>query len=163
MHSTTPIRADSIAKGSPDTMSQIKFKRKDPAPPPYRTSFPNGKKLSAANLKHCIPTGMPIIVIHQRQPVSVQLRPLMKPPNINQSKLPRQPILSLISIHSTTLYHPAARCAIPGQQLLEKNKGSLRILFAFVTVPPSLPAAASRPGAFVSRSFPVTLQGISSS
>ncbi len=81
MHSTTPIRADSIAKGSPDTMSQIKFKRKDPAPPPYRTSFPNGKKLSAANLKHCIPTGMPIIVIHQRQPVSVQLRPLMKPPN----------------------------------------------------------------------------------
>ena len=46
------IRACSRARGSPDSTSQIKFTRNETAPPPYLTSFPKGKKLREASLKH---------------------------------------------------------------------------------------------------------------
>ena len=54
--------------------------------------FSKGKKLSAANLKHCIPTGIPTTVIHQRQPARHQLSPLTAPPNTNHNTFPRHPI-----------------------------------------------------------------------
>src|SRR5699024_6009346 len=91
--STRPNTRCSSASGIPDRINQIIFKMSEPAPPPYCTSFPNEKKLSDANLKHCIPTGIPIIVIHHKQPASPQLSPLTKPPQINHKILPRHPIL----------------------------------------------------------------------
>ena len=63
-----PNTADSIASGIPDTNIQIIFNNKEPDAPPYSTSFPNGKKTSFANLKHCIPIGIPIIVIDHKSP-----------------------------------------------------------------------------------------------
>ena len=92
MQRITPITADSIANGIPDTSNQIIFSNSDPAPPPYTTSLPKGKKLIPANLKHCIPTGIPIIVIHHKQPTKAQLSPPTKPPNINHKILPKHPI-----------------------------------------------------------------------
>ena len=47
-----PITADPAAMGSPVAISQMIFSRREPAPPPYCTSFPKGKKLRDANLKH---------------------------------------------------------------------------------------------------------------
>ena len=91
-HKAVPNARCSSARGRPDTISQMIFKRNEPAPPPYCTSFPKGKKLSAANLKHCIPTGIPTTVIHQRQPARHQLSPLTAPPNTNHNTFPRHPI-----------------------------------------------------------------------
>lgn len=91
----------SIARGKPENMNQRIFRKKEPAPPPYRTSFPKGKKLNEANLKHCIPIGMPMIVIHQRIPAAIQLRPQIAPPKMNQHRFPKKLITSspcLISI-----------------------------------------------------------------
>jgi len=46
-----------------------------------------------ANLKHCKPYGIPIIVIHHKIPESSQPRPLINPPNINHNMFPKNPIL----------------------------------------------------------------------
>src|SRR5699024_621526 len=92
-HSAQPSMACSAASGSPETISQMIFTSSETGPPPYRTSFPKGKKLSDANLKHCIPMGIPIMVIHQRQPARHQLGPLSAPPKINHNRFPRHPIL----------------------------------------------------------------------
>src|SRR5699024_5025727 len=92
-HSVQPSMACSAASGSPETISQMIFTSSETGPPPYRTSFPKGKKLSDANLKHCIPMGIPTMVIHQRQPARHQLRPLSAPPKTNHNRFPRHPIL----------------------------------------------------------------------
>lgn len=89
-HRTIPKTACSTARGRPETNSHRIFSSSDPAPPPYLTSLPNGKKLSTASLKHWIPTGIPMIVMHQRPPARSQLRPARKPPKINHKRLPRQ-------------------------------------------------------------------------
>lgn len=103
MQSRHPIVTCSIASGIPDTSSHIMFTRRETVPPPYSTSFPNGKKERLANLKHCTPTGTPTIVIHQRIPAKIQLTPLTKPPKINHNKFPKHPIfLSFLS--STFLF-----------------------------------------------------------
>ena len=57
-------------------------------PFPYTISFPNGQNAKFANLKHCRPTGIPIIVIHHMQPAKTQASPPSNPPNINQRILP---------------------------------------------------------------------------
>lgn len=107
----------SSAIGNPVTSSQIIFNSKEPAPPPYRTLLPKGKKLRDANLKHCFPTGIPIIVTHQRHPRRHQHNPLIAPPNKNHIKLPRQlinlpPIIwhevGPIQIPPVLLLHPPA-------------------------------------------------------
>src|SRR5699024_8755760 len=92
-HSAAPSTACSTASAKPEKISQSRFRRKEPAPPPQRTSFPKGKKLKAASLKHWVPTGIPTIVTHQRQPARHQLRPLTAPPKTNHNKFPRHPIL----------------------------------------------------------------------
>ena len=55
---------------------------------PYKISFPNGQNAKVANLKHCRPTGIPIIVIHHMQPAKIHASPPSNPPNINQRILP---------------------------------------------------------------------------
>ena len=91
-------------------MIQIRLTRKEKPPPPYTTSFPNGKKARLANLKHCRPTGRPMMVMHQRQPASTQASPPINPPNRNQRIFPivedvykrQSPLpISIARIHST--------------------------------------------------------------
>lgn len=52
MQKITPNKAEPIAIGIPVINNHIIFKIREPAPPPYTTSFPKGKKDSPANLKH---------------------------------------------------------------------------------------------------------------
>lgn len=100
--SKAPKARCSSARGMPDTISQMTLSTKDPAPPPYTTSFPKGKKLSPANLKHCNPIGIPTMVTHQRHPARSQLTPLTAPPKINQQAFPRQPIKHSSCLLSTS-------------------------------------------------------------
>lgn len=93
MHKSSPNTADSTANGIPVIKSQIIFNKREPAPPPYSTSLPKGKKLKLASLKHCMPTGMPTMVMHHRHPAISQLNPLKKPPHMNHIILPRHPII----------------------------------------------------------------------
>ena len=88
----TPQDKCSSESGIPVVSSQMIFKIREGVPPPKLTSFPNGKKERLANLKHCIPIGIPIMVIHQRIPTKNQLRPLSNPPQKNQRIFPRHPI-----------------------------------------------------------------------
>lgn len=88
MHQRQPRMQYPIAISRPKKMIQIRLTRKEKPPPPYTTSFPNGKKARLANLKHCSPTGMPMMVMHQRHPASTQARPPINPPNRNQRTFP---------------------------------------------------------------------------
>lgn len=96
MHRRRPNIADSMARGIPATNNQMIFKSKEPAPPPYTTSFPKGKKHRPANLKHCVPMGIPIMVIQNNTPTRSQLNPLINPPHINHIILPKHPIIRLL-------------------------------------------------------------------
>ena len=52
------------------------------------TVFPNGKSDSFAILKHCLPNGIPIMVMHQIMPRKNQDNAEKKPVNKNQRLLP---------------------------------------------------------------------------
>jgi len=78
---------DNISRNPPQTI-QIILRMNRPAPPPYTTCLPKGHNASPASLKACSPMGMPIIVIQQITPAITQPRAIIKPPNINQIKLP---------------------------------------------------------------------------
>lgn len=88
MQHTTPANAFAAAIGIPDTISQMILAIRLTVPPPYITSFPNGQNASPANLKHCNPTGMPMMDMHHRQPATIHDIPLKNPPKINQSMFP---------------------------------------------------------------------------
>lgn len=90
----SPFTAATIASGIPLTSSQIRLSRNEPTPPPYRTSFPKGKKESPAILKHCIPTGIPMMVMHHSTPAAPQQSPCQNPPQRNQIAFPKQPMQS---------------------------------------------------------------------
>ena len=68
----------------------------DTTPPPYLTSFLNGKNDKEANLKHCNPIGIPIIVIQQIIPARTHDNPLKNPPNKNHNILPTVRIYNLL-------------------------------------------------------------------
>ena len=80
--------ADNADYGIADTISQTMLASRLTAPPPYTTSFPNGKNARLANLKHCSPIGIPMIVMHHRQPDNTHASPLKSPPQTNQSMFP---------------------------------------------------------------------------
>lgn len=88
MQNISPKARCSSANGIPEIISQIMLSMREGAPPPYLISFLNGKKLIDANLKHCSPHGIPIIVMHQIIPAKNQLKPHIRPPNKNQIILP---------------------------------------------------------------------------
>ena len=87
-----PQTTSAIAIGIPVKSSQNIFAIRLIAPPPYVTSLPNGKNASPANLKHCKPIGIPMIVIHQPIPAITHESPAAKPPNINHKIFPSIPI-----------------------------------------------------------------------
>ena len=103
MHQRQPRMQYPIAISRPKKIIQIRLTRKEKPPPPYTTSFPNGKKARLANLKHCRPTGMPMIVMHQRQPASTQARPPINPPNRNQRIFP---IVDTVVTSILAISHP---------------------------------------------------------
>ena len=57
-----------------------------------------GKKLSFANLKHCLPQGMPMMVMHQRIPATAQPNPINNPPKINHKKLARHDMILFLLV-----------------------------------------------------------------
>ena len=92
MHKIHPQTTSAIAIGIPVKSSQNIFAIRLIAPPPYVTSLPNGKNASPANLKHCKPIGIPMIVIHQPIPAITHESPAAKSPNINHKIFPSIPI-----------------------------------------------------------------------
>ena len=92
MHKIHPQTTSAIAIGIPVKSSQNIFAIRLIAPPPYVTSLPNGKNASPANLKHCKPIGIPMIVMHHQIPAITHESPAAKPPNINHKIFPSIPI-----------------------------------------------------------------------
>jgi hypothetical protein len=68
--------------------------RVDTAPPPDTIVFLKGKNDTDANLKHCLPIGIPMIVRHQMIPDRIQAMPLKKPPKTNHRMFPKDFIYS---------------------------------------------------------------------
>ena len=83
----TPKTQYMIASSMPPKTNQRIFNNTLPMESEKIISFPKGKKLRPANLKHWKPTGNPIIVIHQRSPIISHVRPPIKPGIINHNKL----------------------------------------------------------------------------
>ena len=96
MHQAHPIRRLPRAIHHPLTRNQITFTRNETAPPPYSILLPNGQNDMAASLKHCMPIGIPMIVMHQKAPVRTQAMPLIRPPSKNQRILPKSLIYLLL-------------------------------------------------------------------
>lgn len=65
-----------------------KWHESENIPFPYTISFPKGQNARDANLKHCSPTGIPMIVIHHMHPAKIHANPPNTPPNINQRIFP---------------------------------------------------------------------------
>ncbi len=103
IHQRQPITKFARASSIPETRNQMMLTRKDTAPPPYTISFPNGKKETDASLKHCSPIGIPMIVMHQRQPARIHPSPLRIPPNRNQSIFPIKRILENLLFYNDIL------------------------------------------------------------
>lgn len=88
IHNMHPNTAFPNAIGIPKNMIHITFANTDGTPPPYSILFPNGANAIFANLKHCLPYGIPTILIHHNTPEKNHANPLVKPPQINHSMLP---------------------------------------------------------------------------
>ena len=54
------------------------------------TFLPNGQSTRPANLKHCSPHGMPIMVTHNTNPPITYPMAANRPPNNNHTKLPNK-------------------------------------------------------------------------
>lgn len=103
MHHRQPTIRFPSAISHPKNTIQIRFTRNENIPFPYTTSFPKGQNARVANLKHCKPTGIPIIVIHQMHPAKTHASPPSKPPNINQRIFPKVLIKSFLSQYLNSL------------------------------------------------------------
>ena len=88
MHQRKPIIRFPNAISQPKNRIQIKFTKNENIPFPYTISFPKGQNARDANLKHCSPTGIPMIVIHHMHPAKIHASPPNTPPNINQRIFP---------------------------------------------------------------------------
>lgn len=99
MHHKQPTTTFPIAIGMPEIRIQNMFAIRLMVPPPYTTSLPNGQNASPANLKHCTPIGIPIMVMHHKQPAIIHANPLNKPPNINHNMFPNNFILPILISH----------------------------------------------------------------
>ena len=102
-HKSAPMIRWPRAIHIPKKISQITFTRKDTVPPPYSTSRPKGHRDSDANLKHCSPYGMPIMVMHQISPEKHQQIALRSPPKISHNMLPMVLMLPPFTSHTPGL------------------------------------------------------------
>lgn len=99
MHSKTPLNTATHARGIPLKINQKTLAITETLPPPYSISFPNGKKVSDASLKHCLPIGMPMIVMLHRIPASTHEKPSHSPQTRNQIIFPKQLIMYLLLLY----------------------------------------------------------------
>lgn len=83
-----PIAISSIAIAKPPSRIQIILNKNEAPLLPKWISFPNGAADIFANLKHCFPTGTPIIVIDHKTPTTIQVIQLINPPKINHTIFP---------------------------------------------------------------------------
>lgn len=88
MHKIIPHITLYVAIGMPVMSIQNMFAITLNVPSPYTTSFPNGHIDNFENLKHCLPIGMPIIVIHHSRPAKNQIIPSTNPPHKSHIKFP---------------------------------------------------------------------------
>ena len=88
IHHIQPTIRFPSAISQPKNTIHMRFTKNENIPFPYTISFPNGQNANVANLKHCRPTGIPIIVIHHMHPAKTHASPPSNPPNINQRILP---------------------------------------------------------------------------
>lgn len=100
----SPSNKFSKANGIPEIINQNKLAIVLIAPPPYTTRLPNGQNDKPANLKHCMPIGIPMMVIHHNIPAASHDSPLIKPPHINHKILPIK-FISLYSKLYLLLFH----------------------------------------------------------
>lgn len=91
-HSKMPFNRAVSASGMPLKIIQKRLAIKEIVLPPYCTSLPKGQKAREANLKHCRPMGIPMMVMHQRTPARTQERPCHNPQHRNQMIFPKHPI-----------------------------------------------------------------------
>lgn len=91
-HSKIPFSRAVSANGMPLMNIQNTLAIKEIVLPPYCTSLPKGQKAKEASLKHCLPMGIPIMVMHHRIPASTQERPCHSPQHRNQMIFPKHPI-----------------------------------------------------------------------
>ena len=88
IHHIQPTIRFPSAISQPKNTIHMRFTKNENIPFPYTISFPNGQNANVANLKHCRPTGIPIIVIHHMHPAKTHVSLPSYPPNINQRILP---------------------------------------------------------------------------
>ena len=72
MHHRQPRIRFAIAISKPKKTIQITFTKRENIPLPYTISLPNGHIANDANLKHCSPIGIPMIVMHQISPAAAR-------------------------------------------------------------------------------------------
>lgn len=102
IHSNTPFNTATQARGIPLKISQKTLAMTDTLPPPYSISFPNGKNVNDASLKHCLPIGMPMIVMLHRSPAITHEKPSHSPQARNQIIFPKQPMMYLLRLYTSS-------------------------------------------------------------
>lgn len=98
IHPRIPNKQDITPNSQPIINIQIMFSKKVPVPLEKVTSLPKGQNINEANLKHCIPTGMAIIVQQQITPTIPHNTERTNPPNTSHNILPTVFTLLLQSI-----------------------------------------------------------------
>lgn len=91
---TIPDMAEAAASSQPQKSSQKIFNIIEPPEKlPYTISFPKGQSIRDANLKHCNPTGMPMMVMQHNMPAKNHPMAQISPPNISHNILPNKLIV----------------------------------------------------------------------
>lgn len=77
IHHSSPNTQDVIASSQPKINTQRIFSKKLPMLLEKSTSLPKDQNINEANLKHCIPTGMAMIVQQQITPTILQTQTII--------------------------------------------------------------------------------------
>ena len=88
IHQINPMQNETSAISHPHSIIQRIFTRKCPILLLYSILLPNGYNTNPANFKHCIPSGIPMIVTKQNRAAINHKSDIIPPPNKNQNILP---------------------------------------------------------------------------
>ena len=80
MHQRQPNSRFAIAISSPKKQTHMMSTRNENVLPSYTISLANGQNANSANLKHCTPIGIPIIVMQNMHPARHHASPPSSPP-----------------------------------------------------------------------------------
>lgn len=111
MHHTIPTVQDITASSHPKINIQITLSKKLLTLLEKITSLPNGQNTNEANLKHCIPAGIAIMVQQQITPTTPHSTEIISPPNINHSILPKVFMLLLPSSFVVSYISISSSCS----------------------------------------------------